>query len=191
MISLPVAMTTNAASITLGASPSAFTVGGSGNALSSLTSNSGTLDLQQSLTVSGALANSGTLTVEGSGTLGASPFSQSAGTTTVVGGSTLQSGTGTSNVTISGGTLAGTGKIEGDLLGSGKVSPAGTVAGPMSVTGTYNNSTGTLTIPVSGKTNPGTDYGQLSVTGAATSAERSPWLPKTASRRPSGRTTRS
>ena len=38
----------------------------------------------------------------------------------------------------------------------------------MTVTGTYNGSAGTLTIPVSGTTNPGTDFGQLSATGAAT-----------------------
>ena len=38
----------------------------------------------------------------------------------------------------------------------------------MTVTGTYNNSSGALTIPVSGTTTPGTDFGQLSVTGAAT-----------------------
>ena len=86
-------------------------------------------------------------------------------------GATLQSGaTGTGNVSINGGTLTGTGAINGNLLGAGDVQPssAGTTTGPMTVSGTYNDSSGTLTIPVSGTTNPGTDFGQLSATGAAT-----------------------
>ena len=167
-ISLPDAASSNAASVTLGASPSAFTVSGSGNALTALASNSGSLDLQQSLTLTGSLTNTGTVVVENSSTLTASSYTQTAGTTTVVGGSTLESGSGSGSVTIDGGTLAGTGTVAGDVLGSGDVRPAGTVTGPMRVTGTYDNSAGTLTIPVSGTTNPGTDFGQLSVTGTAT-----------------------
>jgi hypothetical protein len=167
VISLPQhSVTTNAATITLGASPSAFTWG-SANALATLQTNTGSLTLKQSLTV-GAFANSGTVTIENGGTLGTTSFMQTAGTTTVVGGATLQAGSGTGNVTISAGTLTGTGQIQGDLLGAGNVMPAGTVAGPMIVTGTYDVSTGTLTIPVKGATTEGTDYGQLEVAGAAT-----------------------
>jgi hypothetical protein len=54
----------------------------------------------------------------------------------VVGGATLDSGSGTGSVMISGGTRTGTGQIEGNLLGAGAVSPAGIVAGPMAVSGT-------------------------------------------------------
>ena len=72
IIQLPGDVTSNAAKITLGASPSAFVDPSSGNALATLTANSGLLDLQRSLTVSGALANSGTLTVE-KGTLVSPP----------------------------------------------------------------------------------------------------------------------
>jgi hypothetical protein len=166
VISLPHSVSTNGATITLGASPSAFTSGGT-NALTVLQTNTGSLELKQSLSLSGALANSGTVALD-AGTLQATGYTQTAGKTTVVGGATLEAGSGTGNVTISSGTLTGTGQVEGNLLGAGTVTPAGMVAGPMMVSGTYNDSNGTLMIPVSGTTTPGIDYGQLAVAGAAT-----------------------
>ena len=159
-LQLPTAVTTNAASI--------VEDGGSSDInLTSLSSNTGSLDLHQSLSVFGALANSGTLTQEGTGTLQATTYTQSAGTTSIGGGTTLDA---TSNtVAINGGQLTGTGAITGNLQGAGTIVPSGTVSGPLTVSGTYHpSSSGTLSIPISGTANPGTDYGQLSVGGAAT-----------------------
>jgi hypothetical protein len=168
---------TNSATVNLGASPSEFTnaSNSSSNALVPLSSNTadGSLDLQQSLSVAGALSNAGTITVE-KGTLRApSAYTQTAGTTTVVGGAscgggTLESGTGSSAVTINGGTLAGTGCVKGNIAGAGTVMPSGTVSGPMNVTGTYDNSLDALSIPITGTTTAGTQYGQMVVSGAVT-----------------------
>ena len=63
VLSVPRNVVHNAATINLGASPSAINSGG-GNALTGMTSNTGTLDLKASLALTGAMANSGTLTVE-------------------------------------------------------------------------------------------------------------------------------
>lgn len=166
VISLSHAVIANAAAITLGAAPSEFTSAGA-NALPSLQTNSGSLDLKQSLTLSGALANSGTVTVE-AGTLELTSFTQTAGTTTIVGGTALQASSGSGTVTVNAGTLTGTGEIQGNLAGAGNVTPHGTVAGPMTVTGSYDGAGGTLTIPVSGTSTAGIDYGQLSAIGPAT-----------------------
>ena len=158
-------MTSNAATISLGATPSKILTG-STNALNTLASNSGSLTLNQSLLTSASFSTSGSVTVQ-SGTFSTHSFTQTAGTTTVVGGAILQANSGSGNVAINGGTLTGTGQITGNLLGTGKVTPVGTVAGPMTVMGAYD-SAGTLTIPVSGTSPAGIDYGQLSATGAAT-----------------------
>ncbi len=166
VISLSHAVIANAAAITLGAAPSEFTSAGA-NFLPSLQTNSGSLDLKQSLTLSGALANSGTVTVE-AGTLELTSFTQTAGTTTVGGGTALQASSGSGTVTVNAGTLTGTGEIQGNLTGAGNVTPHGTVAGPMTVTGSYDGAGGTLTIPVSGTSTAGIDYGQLSAIGPAT-----------------------
>ncbi len=167
ILGLPAGVTTNAANVILGASPSAINVAGtSTNALVGLLSNSGSLDVKRSLTDNSALTNTGTLTVEG-GTFIAKPFTQTSGQTTVLTGATLESGSGSSNLTISGGTLTGNGQLLGNLTGAGKVVPTGSSGGPMTLTGTYKP-TGTLSIPISGTTTAGVSYGQLSETGAAT-----------------------
>ena len=165
-LSLANSVTTNAATVSLGATPSKILTGAT-NALSTLASNSGSLTLNQSLSTSASFSTSGSVTVQ-SGTFSTHSFTQTAGTTTVVGGAILQANSGSGNVAINGGTLTGTGQIKGNLLGTGKVTPVGTVAGPMTVVGAYNGSAGTLTIPISGTSTAGIDYGQLSATGAAT-----------------------
>ncbi len=166
VLSIPGSVVHNAATINVGASPSSISTGGN-NALTGLTSNTGSLDLKSSLALTVALTNSGTLTVE-AGTLQANSFSQTAGTTTVLSGSTLEAGTGASNIAINGGKLTGTGTLKGNLAGVGTIVPIGASGGPTTVTGTYNATGGTLSIPISGTTTAGTDFGQLSVQGAAT-----------------------
>ena len=165
-LSLARSVTTNAATISLGATPSKILTGGT-NALSTLASNSGSLTLNQSSSTSASFSNSGSVTVQ-SGTFSTHSFTQTAGTTTVVGGATLQSNSGAGNVAINGGMLTGTGQIKGNLLGTANVVPIGAAAGPMTVTGSYTDSAGTLRIPVSGTSTAGTEYGQLSATGAVT-----------------------
>ena len=165
-LSLARSVTTNAATISLGATPSKILTGGT-NALSTLASNSGSVTLNQSSSTSASFSNSGSVTVQ-SGTFSTHSFTQTAGTTTVVGGATLQSNSGAGNVAINGGMLTGTGQIKGNLLGTANVVPIGAAAGPMTVTGSYTDSAGTLRIPVSGTSTAGTEYGQLSATGAVT-----------------------
>ena len=163
-LELPNAIVRNAASITLGTSPSS--IDDDGNDLASLATNSGSLDLKQSVMLNGPLTNSGTLIEEGSTTLQTTTFTQSAGTTTLNGGTTLDATGG--GVAINGGTLTGTGKVTGNLQGAGTIVPIGNTSTPLTVSGTYKPaSAGTLSIAVSGATHPGTDFGQLSVGGAA------------------------
>ncbi|HEY5109556.1 MAG TPA: Calx-beta domain-containing protein, partial [Acidimicrobiales bacterium] len=159
------AITTNAATITV--NPGGKIASGAANALSGLRVNSGSLTLGQPLAYNASLANSGTLSVT-SGTLQPSSFTQSAGTTTVAVGAALRAGTtGSGAITISGGTLTGNGSVLGNLSGAGIVQP-GSAAGALSVVGSYSPATtGTLAIGIQGPSAPGTDFGQLSVTGAA------------------------
>ena len=163
-------VSTNGGSIELGASPSAIS-GASANALTGLATNTGSLEVKQSLALTGALSNSGTVTIE-QGTLSAGSFTQSAGTTTVNGGAELESGGGSGPIAIDGGVLTGTGKIAGNLEGPGGVDPVGAATGPMTINGNYDLSKGTLTVPVSGTSRPGIDYGQITVSGVATLGER-------------------
>ena len=165
-LSLANGVTSNAATISLGATPSKILTG-STNALNTLASNSGSLTLNQSPSTSASFSTSGSVTVQ-SGTFSTHSFTQTAGTTTVVGGAILQANSGSGNVAINGGTLTGTGQIKGNLLGTANVVPIGAAAGPMTVTGSYTDSAGTLRIPVSGTSTAGTEYGQLSATGAVT-----------------------
>jgi hypothetical protein len=162
-LSLPGAITTNAASIIDG---QGSITNGSANALTGIQTSSGSLDVQKALTLTGALTNSGTITVEDSAMLVVAKLTQSAGTTDVVGGSTLKASQNT--VAINGGKLTGTGTVTGNVAGAGTVTPVGTVAGPLTVSGTYSSVGGTLSIPISGANTAGTDYGQLSLGGAAT-----------------------
>jgi hypothetical protein len=163
-LAFPSDVADNAATLELGTSGS---FSGSGaDALSGLAVNSGVLTLEQSLAVSGALSNSGTVNL-GAGVLSVSSYSQSAGSTAVGGQATLRAGSGSGSVVVGGGRLFGTGTVAGGVSGAGTVQPAGPLAGPLRVTGSYDGSVGMLSIPVSGTSSPGTDFGQLVVSGSA------------------------
>ena len=151
-INVGAVITTNAANITLGGL--AGLIGnGSASALSTLKTNSGTLTLNgRGLSVLAALTNSGTITLT-TGTLQVSSFTQSGGTTTLPSPAVLKAGSGTAAVAINGGLLTGTGQVQGILTNKGTVKPSGNVAGPMTGTSTYTQSTsGVLLIPISGST---------------------------------------
>ena len=149
-------ITTNAATITLGAT-GGITNGGA-NALAGLNSNSGSLTLEQALTLGQSLTNSGAITVMAD-TLQATSLTQTAGTLTVAPGATLQA----NPVRIDAGTLTGSGTVIGQVSGSGTVAPGGPT-GTLSVTGAYApGSAGTLGVSVGAS-----DSSRLSVSGAAT-----------------------
>jgi hypothetical protein len=71
-------------------------------------------------------------------------------------------------VNIQGGSLAGTGTVNGNVTNAGEVSPGGDgTAGVLTINGSYTQTdTGLLTIDLGGTT-AGTQYDQLKVTGAA------------------------
>ncbi|MAE66819.1 MAG: hypothetical protein CMJ18_21380, partial [Phycisphaeraceae bacterium] len=117
----------------------------------------------------GPFSNAGAMTIEsatfslGSGT---TDYTQTAGSTTLIGG-TLTAAT----VDIQGGTLGGDGTINGDVVNAATVDP-GQSPGRIAVNGTYDQTAaGTLAIEIAGPpTTPGVDYDQLDVTGTATLA---------------------
>ncbi len=164
-LSIPFAITSNAATLSLGSSGAFMT--GATNALTSLTNNSGSVSVSQNLTLSSALANTGSVSVL-AGVLQAPSFTQTSGTTTVAGNATLKAGSGgTGSVAINGGSLTGNGTVAGNVTGSGTTTP-GRASGPLTVTGTYQlGGGGALDIGVSGPSAPGTDFGQLAVSGSA------------------------
>ena len=167
-LSLGASLKTNSATIVLGGTGMVST--GSTNALATLLTNtsSGTLQLSRNLTITGSFANSGKVSVL-MGTLQVGSYHQSAGTTTVAPGAVLKGGTsGTTAVAINGGILTGTGTVSGVLTNQGIVEPSGAGDIPMTAFSTYSQSgTGELLIPIAGSVNPGTDFGQISVTGGA------------------------
>ena len=119
------------------------------------------------LTVAADLAvlNAGELTVMG-GTLSLlDGYAQSAGSTQLSAGTTLNLGS--NSALIEGGLVSGSGTLSGDLnLVSGSVEP-GSSPGIFSVSGNYTQgSGGTLIIQVAGIT-PGTQHDQLSIGGSA------------------------
>jgi Ca2+-binding RTX toxin-like protein len=115
----------------------------------------------------GNLPNSGTVTVASGKTFThGSTFSQSAGTTTVQGSLVVQG----IAITISGGTLRGSGTITGNVSNSGGTVAPGTSPGNLTLTGNYTQgSGGTLATEISGTT-VGSGYDRLTVSGTATLA---------------------
>ena len=106
----------------------------------------------------------GSVTVAGGQTFSfANAYEQSGGTTTVQAGGVLDA-----NVSLTGGTLRGSGEVDGNMTNtSGTVAP-GTSPGTLTVDGAYSQGAGgTLEIEVAG-TAPGTGYDRLSVIGPAT-----------------------
>ena len=164
-LNLGATISTNAATVSVGTGGKI--ANGSTNSLTTLRTNTGSLTVGLSLTVSGALANSGTVTVN-AGTLQPTSYSQSAGTTTVAAGAGLRAGSaGAGAITIAGGSLTGNGSVIGVLGGGGSVVP-GSGSGPLGVAGSYTpGAAASLNIGIRGPTAPGTDFGQLTVSGAA------------------------
>jgi hypothetical protein len=168
---------TNAATIALDGVQSAILDSGtSGNALADFATNTATGSFTvrngRGLTVSGDFTNAGALAADATGGPSAfratGSYTQTGGTTTLTHSATLSSGT--STVDIQAGTLAGDGAIVGNLTNAGTVSPGtASTAGRIVVNGTYTQAAGgTLSLKLAGTGSAGTDYDELSVTGAAT-----------------------
>ncbi len=128
----------------------------------------GTLNVNSgSLSVGGALTQSGSVNIAAGTTLTTSgAYTQSSGTTTLASGGMLTSSA--NGVAINGGTLAGSGTITGSVTNAGNIVPGGTdAAGILTITGNYTQTSGgTLTVSLSG-TAPGSDDGELVVSGKA------------------------
>jgi hypothetical protein len=134
-------------------------------------SNAGTLRCamgNQILSLSGvAFNNTGAVDVQGGVLSFTSSFSQSAGSTSLSGtGVSLQS---SQPLQISGGTLEGTGVIDGSVLNSGGSVKPGTTSsiGALTIQGAYTQSgSGLLALKISGTT-PQTGFDSLAITGQA------------------------
>jgi len=170
-------ITTNGANLTL-TGASAKILDGTSNALAGFNNNTGTFTLSGSAALTTAASsnftNSGTVVVSKGSTLTVggttNSYNQSAGQTTVDG--TLV-GKGTTGISVTGGTILGSGTLKTNLsIGGGGTSPTTNVgdagkAGLLKITGTYTQlSTGTMNVSIGGTT-VGTQYSQLQVTGAA------------------------
>jgi hypothetical protein len=110
------------------------------------------------------LSNTGTVDVQ-SGTLRfTSTYTQTAGVTQLNGGSIAT----TTNLTIQGGVLRGTGTITGNVANTGGQVAPGLSPGTLSITGTYaQGATGTYAVEIGGTT-AGSQFDVLAITGAAT-----------------------
>ena len=130
-------------------------------------SNSGTL---QATGGGGVTVAPGPFTTAGSVLIGAGSqlarlgdYVQTAGTTTLTGGTLSATGL----VNIQGGALSGSGTVSANLASAGQVNP-GASAGALSVTGGYTQSgAGVLNIEIGGTT-AGSQYDRLSIGGVAT-----------------------
>ncbi|HEV2755652.1 MAG TPA: hypothetical protein VG318_07730, partial [Actinomycetota bacterium] len=159
----------NAARITLDG-PTAVLADNAGvNALRGLTRNAGggriTLKNGATLSTLAAVRNAGKITVEAGSTLTTPGYTQVRGAT-VVDGSTATLAVGTSpGMSITGGSLRGTGVVQGNVTNSGgSVMPGGAAPGQLSVQGSYTQtSLGSLDLDVGGLSS----YDSLSVTGTA------------------------
>ncbi len=163
----PANITTNSSSISVGATGTVQNSSGS-NGLAQLAANTGTLSLARSQTINRALANSGDLSVT-AGTLQPTSFTQTAGSTTLASGGALRGGaSAVGAVAINGGLLTGAGTVLAPLSGTGTFQPGG-AGGAMSVTGSFSPGAGsTYSVPLTGSATPGTDFGKMVVSGAAT-----------------------
>jgi hypothetical protein len=113
-----------------------------------------------------AFSNSGTVNVaDGTLQIGTLSYQQTTGTTKLAGGLISAQ----KEIDIAGGTLSGSGAINGSVHNDGTVSPS-TTGGVLTITGTYQQTrSGVLSSVITGTT-PGTKFGQLSVSGQATLA---------------------
>lgn len=159
LIQIPGDVTTNAATIRLVSPGDLVTPTADTRALLRLRTNTGSLNVRQTLTTSTPVTNTGTVTVTAN-TLKPKSFTQTAGTTTVLTGATLSVADGPGAIDINGGTLTGGGRL-GSIDGTGTIRPAMV----MSVLGQYNpGTTGVLQIDINA---PG-NAGKLAVQGSST-----------------------
>ena len=113
-----------------------------------------------------AFSNSGTVKIDtGTLAIGTLSYRQTAGATKLAGGSLSAA----KQINIAGGTLSGFGTITGSVQNDGTVSPS-TTGGVLKITGAYHQTSSGVLSPVITGTSPGTQFGQLSVSGQATLA---------------------
>jgi hypothetical protein len=169
VLAVPGPVTDNAASLTLG-SKGALQAGGA-SALIGLALNTGSISVSGTRSVAANLTNEGALAVT-SGVLDVRNFTQTAGTTSIAAGATLEVGTtGTRPASVDGGTVTGNGTLECSSVSGGGTIVPGSAPGPLHLTGAYApGATGKLRVAISGPPVPGTGFGQLSVAGTATLA---------------------
>ena len=164
----------NAANITLTGTSSQILNQTGGNGLANFSTNASTgkftLGGSRTFTTAGSFSNAGTLTISKGSTftVGANGnYAQTAGTTTVDG--TLST-TGAGAIQINGGNVFGNGgNFSGNTTNGGTFNIGDRIltAGTETVTGTYTqNSGGALDIDIGGTTK-GTQFNQLTITGAA------------------------
>jgi hypothetical protein len=179
------AIATDAATITLdGPSSLILNSTSSADALTSLDAiapdSSLTLD-GSSLTISGALVNQGTVTIDAAFgpttlTLGGIYTQAAAGTGNPASNTTLIADAGSGavlnapSVALNSGTLQGSGTIVGNVTNAALVSPGtATSPGSLSIQGTYTQtSAGALDLQLDGTSDPGTGYSQVAATNRIT-----------------------
>lgn len=164
-VATSVQIVTNTASIVLDGAGSRFENAGAVSAVAGLAANlsAGSLTLRngRDLSVTGPFANAGTMMVGDGSTLSVSgSYVQTAGNTAV--GGTLTA----TEVDIQGGTLAGSGTVNGNVINSGQVSP-GMSPGVLHINGDYTQSAEGMLYVELGGTLPG-QFDQLGVAGTAT-----------------------
>ncbi len=169
ILNLPNAIVTNKGVVTV-VSGGINTAGAS--ALPALRSNTGSLTLTPSVTLTGPMTNAGTVWLKG-GTFRGNSYTQSGGSTRVDPGATLKAGTtGTAAVAINAGTLLGGGTVQGVVSNGGVVQP-GAAGNPLTVTGSYTQASGgVFGATINGTATPGTDFSKLVTSGAATLSGR-------------------
>jgi hypothetical protein len=168
---LPGTITTNAANVIFNNAPA-----GNLPAIAPFAINSGSFTLQNGTTFTtvGNLTNSGTLLV------GPAANGDSASSLTITGNYTQTAGftqidgtlTTTSNgtITLSGGTLKGTGSINAPLINTGGTLSPGDSPGQLSLTGNYSQSPAATFAVLLGGYTPAADFSLLTITGSASLA---------------------
>ena len=135
------------------------------NALAGLTAitASGGLSLQNGAGLSASsVSNAGALTIGTGSSFPVAGYTQTGGSTTLQGGSL-----GATTLSIQGGTLSGSGTVNGNLTNAAQVSPGSSSPGVLTINGNYTQTAaGALSLKVGGAT-AGTQFDQLNITGTA------------------------
>jgi hypothetical protein len=159
---------TNAASIVLDGPGARFIDQTSANALANLAKNAAgasfTLQAGVALATTGPFTNAGSLALFGSTFTVAAAYSQTAGTTTLTGG-TLSAG---GQVTImNGSSLSGSGTVNANVSNAGQVNPGGSgAAGSITINGDYTQTSGGVLNIELGGSGAG-QFDQLLISGQA------------------------